>query len=424
MNKILTGFVLSALLLAALCFAPLQQADAYRIRHIDLQAPADNVTLNQASIMLSWSSVPATSRYLVYVSDVQIQALTTHLNFTLVLPNSNYTWFVLAISKGGRLLGQSDTWQFNINDTSPQPVVVITPPFVPAPDPLPIIENTTVIYNDTAPTPDPVPVVENNTTTVPVPVQDPPTTTTTNTTVITNETVPAVPTFALYDNFENADYCLTKDGTTSPDHKWKAGYLGYGSACVQFDSTNASNKVFATTPKLDSTLRAIRIDSTQTWLNPHAKFTVRLDSQSGYNTQSWYTFWALIGYADETNHYYFNLKTNGWELGKKDNNLDPSLELQRYLAAGNSPKVTIGSKAIIEYWINLTHSPKNGIECNHIVLNINGAKVVDLYDDGTHYDGMGAVNPTGDKLKGAKHLSLYNEASLVSWDSIYIEETQ
>lgn len=230
------------------------------------------------------------------------------------------------------------------------------------------------------------------------------------------------PTGAFHDEFQGPVYCLTADGAKSPDGKWISGYVAYGSACIKPDTADQTNQVFVTTPKLDSALRACRIDSILAVNNMHCKLTARLDHQNTYNTQSWYTVWPLFGYVDETNHYYFNLKTNGWELGKKDNDLDPSLELQRYLASGSSPIIVIGQKNDIECWIVLGKSPANGVECNHIVVKVNGAKIVDLWDDGTHSDGMGKINPTGAKLKGPKRISLYNEACQVSWDKIVLEE--
>lgn len=234
---------------------------------------------------------------------------------------------------------------------------------------------------------------------------------------VDNVKEPINTTGGYYDNFEGSAYCLKTDGATSPDGKWKSGYVSNGSACIVTDTANATNHVFVTAPQLD-VLRSIRIDSTQSWNDIHAKMTVRLDKQlSGV---SWYTIWPLIGYVDETNHYYFNLKTSGWELGKKDNNLDPSLELQRYLVEGTTPKAVIGQKYDIECWITLGVAP-NGVKSNHLVVNVNNVKVADIWDDGTHSDSAGIINPTGVKLQGLKKVVLYNEASQVSWDNISID---
>src|SRR5205814_7786797 len=115
------------------------------------------------------------------------------------------------------------------------------------------------------------------------------------------------------------------------------------------DPSNANNQYLVTSPKLD-VLRASRLDTTRTWKGIHGRMRARLDAQL-QPPISWYTLWPLIAYVNETTHYYFNLKTNGWELGKKDNDHPPSEEIQEYLNTGSSPKAVIGQWFTTEWWV-------------------------------------------------------------------------
>ena len=58
----------------------------------------------------------------------------------------------------------------------------------------------------------------------------------------------------------------------------------------------------------------------------------------------WEVAWIVWDYADDAHFYYFALKTNGWELGKRDPAYPGG---QRFLATGASPSVVLGAWATI-----------------------------------------------------------------------------
>lgn len=69
---------------------------------------------------------------------------------------------------------------------------------------------------------------------------------------------------------------------------------------------------------------------------------IRTDEQLriGSAPNPWETGWLVWNYTDNDHFYYFTLKTNGWELGKRD----PSYEGgQRFLATGSNVSAHLGS---------------------------------------------------------------------------------
>lgn len=54
---------------------------------------------------------------------------------------------------------------------------------------------------------------------------------------------------------------------------------------------------------------------------------------------AWEVAWILWNYQDDTHFYYFTLKRNGWELGKRDPRHPGG---QRFLATGATPALSIG----------------------------------------------------------------------------------
>jgi hypothetical protein len=57
---------------------------------------------------------------------------------------------------------------------------------------------------------------------------------------------------------------------------------------------------------------------------------------------TWETGWVFFRFRDLENYYYFILKPNGWELGKKHGS-----DAQIFLATGETPGLAIGEEATI-----------------------------------------------------------------------------
>ncbi|MGE0546034.1 MAG: Ig-like domain-containing protein [Kofleriaceae bacterium] len=219
----------------------------------------------------------------------------------------------------------------------------------------------------------------------------------------------------LYDNFNGSLYNLTSDGATSPNALWRTQFVSGGYAKTVQDPTNSSNAYLVTAPRLD-TLRAVHVNSTQAWKGIHGKMRARLDAQL-QPAQGWYTIWPLIAYVDVTTHYYFNLKTNGWELGKKDNDLDPALEHQWFIRTGTSPRAVIGQWATIEWWV----VPDPATSNIRLRVDVDGVTVVDVLDN-TKWErnGQSGIGASSFFFNADKKVALYAEASQVSWDDVYI----
>jgi Domain of Unknown Function (DUF1080) len=126
---------------------------------------------------------------------------------------------------------------------------------------------------------------------------------------------------------------------------------------------------------------------------------MRTDKQLRQNSppNSWETAWVNWRIADNFHAYYFVLKTNGFEFGKKDNNC--SCEQQVFLKTGPFPKVELG------VWDHVKISSIG----KHTIIWVDGTKVVDM-DDPTYNEAQMSSGLIG----------LYNEDSSVAFDNVYV----
>ncbi|HEY7111023.1 MAG TPA: family 16 glycoside hydrolase, partial [Nitrososphaeraceae archaeon] len=202
----------------------------------------------------------------------------------------------------------------------------------------------------------------------------------------------------LYDDFEGGTYILS-DGQKSPNGKWINRYNGFGQVGVKEES-NGNNILyeFPQTSKQKGETHASLLLSTQKVSNGIIEFDMRTDKQLRINDppNTWEAAWVMWRYVDDFHHYYFVLKTNGIEFGKKDTSCH--CEEQVFLKTGSSPKLQMGT------W---THVKISSIGA-HTSIWLNGVLVVDMDDP--------SYSRTADMSSG--FVGLYNEDAAVSFDNI------
>ncbi len=104
------------------------------------------------------------------------------------------------------------------------------------------------------------------------------------------------------------------------------------------------NTVLRLAPKkpvsLNETHAALAISSKRISGAYHLSGRAKVVAQFRANPNAWEAAWILWNYQDDTHFYYFTLKVNGWELGKRDPNYPGG---QRFLATGPAPALKIGA---------------------------------------------------------------------------------
>jgi hypothetical protein len=89
--------------------------------------------------------------------------------------------------------------------------------------------------------------------------------------------------------------------------------------------------------------------------------------RQGDPPKPWEVGWTMFRFQDLENYYWFMLKPNGYELGKKHGS-----DGQIFLVTGDSPQLLIGR----------THRVRIAVVGGHIVVWVDGTKLID-YTDGT-----------------------------------------
>lgn len=96
--------------------------------------------------------------------------------------------------------------------------------------------------------------------------------------------------------------------------------------------------------------------------------------RTGSQANPWETAWLVWHYADNDHFYYFALKTNGWELGKRDPAYAGG---QRFLASGDDMRFTTGT------WYRF-HVAQHGAT---MTVAIDGKEIVTFTDREAAYTG-------------------------------------
>lgn len=211
----------------------------------------------------------------------------------------------------------------------------------------------------------------------------------------------------LYDDFENGAYNLAL-GLTSPNKKWASMHTGFGSMGVATDEVNKGNHFYEqpkapTSPNSTHSSLAITTKKFQDFdltLNMMTVEQLRKDKPN-----PWETAWVVWHYTDNYHWYAFQLKTNGIQLEKKDNEAKNDTG-EIFLQTKPNKEFKIGTwyKVRILHENSYTNTP-------HIQVWIDNVKVLDFVDDKV---------PNSEKVSfGA--IGLYSEDASVRFDNVYVK---
>jgi hypothetical protein len=115
--------------------------------------------------------------------------------------------------------------------------------------------------------------------------------------------------------------------------------------------------------------------------------------RTGSAPNPWEVAWVLFRFRDLTSYYWFILKPNGWELGKKQGS-----DAQIFLASGARPQLALGQRVQVQI----------RAEGPRIRVSVDGRPVTDYVD--------AAPLPAGGSL------GLYEEDSRVRFDAVSVTD--
>ncbi len=220
----------------------------------------------------------------------------------------------------------------------------------------------------------------------------------------------------FYDNFQGSTYRLT-DGQISPNGKWEGVYTGDGSMGVVRDNTTSgvANNYFFEQPKTSTRYNdthASLVTTTKAFSDFRMTLDMKTVRQLRQNSPpaTWETAWIFWHYTDGFHYYGLVLKTNGFQIEKKDNNVKCDA-CEIYLVDVKNPKVKLDQWQTITLSVtgSATHKP-------HIKVWVDGDKAADFVDKRIH-------QPNSPELSRG-HIGLYNEHSLVAFDKVKIHKIQ
>ena len=146
-------------------------------------------------------------------------------------------------------------------------------------------------------------------------------------------------------------------------------------------------------PSAPAETHSALVTSKRTWSDSTISVTTTTLSQlrTGNAPNPWEVGWVMFRFRDLANYYYFIVKTNGFELGKKQGS-----DAQIFLATGDLPRLTVGQPRRVQLQV---HGAR-------IRVSVDGTQVVDFTDP----------NP----LVGPGSVGLYEEDSQARFDSLAI----
>jgi hypothetical protein len=146
-------------------------------------------------------------------------------------------------------------------------------------------------------------------------------------------------------------------------------------------------------PSAPAETHSALITSKRTWRDSTISFTTTTLGQlrTGSAPNPWEVGWVMFRFRDLANYYYFIVKTNGIELGKKQGS-----DAQIFLATGDLPQLTVAQPRRVQLQV----------QGARIQVSVDGTQVIDYTDP----------HP----LLGAGSVGLYEEDSQARFDSLAI----
>jgi hypothetical protein len=194
----------------------------------------------------------------------------------------------------------------------------------------------------------------------------------------------------------------------SPNGKWKAIYAGFGTMGAA--TCPAPNNCFFEQPKISTspseTHASLAVTTSQFG---NFKMTIQMKTVQQLRQNSapnpWETAWIFWHMTDNFHYYALALKTNGFQLEKKDNNIQNDAG-EIYLVTSPQPTVTIG------HWQTITIQHENSSSGTpHIQIWVDGVKAADIVDNRSQRNSP--------QMSGG-FIGLYNEDSRVNFDNVNI----
>lgn len=195
-----------------------------------------------------------------------------------------------------------------------------------------------------------------------------------------------------FSSYSNKNVCIADGSSVGP---WTNAFSGYG--CVKIGTDGAmswleeSPAVSASPSETHAALALGPSFSSPFVYSVNVRTLAQLRQGSAPNP--WEVGWVLWNYADNTHFYYFQVKPNGWELGKEDTAYPGA---QRFLATGPTPAFPIGA------WYSVQITQKSNV----ISVSVNGQSIVSFTDNERPYI--------------AGRIGLYNEDSHVEFTKISV----
>lgn len=185
---------------------------------------------------------------------------------------------------------------------------------------------------------------------------------------------------------------------------WSIIYTGYGSANV---ISTPEGKIFQIAPKVSTSINethASLVQTTRSFSDFRMSMDVRTDKQLRQNDppNMWEVAWIFFRYTDMFHYYWFLLKPNGIELGKKDcdNCTDPK-DGQIALYTAPFPTLKIGE------WSQWTIEAKG----KSITVSVDGNIVINFEDHNVS------------KTLRTGRVAMYSEDAEISFDNFHLLQT-
>jgi hypothetical protein len=137
----------------------------------------------------------------------------------------------------------------------------------------------------------------------------------------------------------------------------------WGQASVR----NGTYTVQSQVPTSPAETHSALLTSASTWDDQVFSYraTTLAQLRTGSEPNPWEVAWSMFRFTDLTHYYWFIVKPNGWELGKKQGS-----DTQIFLATGGTPARPVGAS----YQVRIQ------AQGGRIRVSVDGAQVVDYTD--------------------------------------------